>query len=240
MRRHIARKKHLDNVKARERQQQIGAFFRPTVHPIHDKVTRVEVKITTVLAHHSVPIAITDHLSPLLRDVFSDSGIAKAYSCARTKATCILNGAVGQYFQMSLVDKKEVEAFSLATDGSNDSGLQKMNPLTWMIFDVNRGMVITQLLVMCLTSASTAESIYGKINDTLMQFGIDWNYSVAFSVDNTSVNHGCRNSILTRVHQENPSIYFIGWPCNMVHNTATHAGMLLKQKLALIWKTFSS
>ena len=153
------------------------------MHPIHDKVT--EVKITTVLAHHNVPIAVADHLSPLLRDVFSDSEIAKVYSCARTKATCILNGAVGPYFQMSLVDKMKAEPFSLATDGSNDSGLQKMNPLTLMIFDVNRGMVITQLLVMCLTSASTAESIYGKINDTLMQFGIDWNYSVAFSVDNT-------------------------------------------------------
>ena len=77
---------------------------------------------------------------------------------------------------------------------------------------------------MCLTSASTAESIYGKIHDTLTHFGIDWNYCVAFSVDNTSVNLGCRNSILTRVHQENPSLYFIGCPCHMVHNTATQAG----------------
>lgn len=191
------------------------------MHPIHNKVTRAEVKITTVLAHHNVPIALADHLSPLFRDVFSDSEIAKAYSCARTKATCILNGAVGQYFQMSLVDKMKTEPFSLATDGSNDSGLQKMNSLTVRISDVSRGEVITQLLDMCLTSASTAESIYGKINDTLMQFGVDWDHCVAFSVDNTSVNLGCRNSIRTRVHQQNPSVYFIGCPCHMVHNTAT-------------------
>ena len=46
---------------------------------------------------------------------------------------------------------------------------------------------------------------------------------VAFSVYNTSVNLGRRNSIKTRVLQENPSTYFVGYPCHMVHNTATKA-----------------
>ena len=64
------------------------------------------------------------------------------------------------HLQASLVDYMKAEPFALATDGSNDSGLQKMSPLTIRIFNVNRGRVTTQLLDMCLTSSSTAESIY--------------------------------------------------------------------------------
>ena len=212
VRRHIDGKKHCDNAQALEKQPNIGAFLRPATHSIHDMVTRAEVKVSTVLAHHDVPIAITDHLSPLFRDIFPDSEVAKLYSCARTKTTCILNGALAMDLQKSLVEHMKSEPFSLATDGSNDSGLQKMNPLTVRFFDVNRGRVITQLLAMCLTSASTAESIYTKISDTMTKFDVRWENCVAFSVDNTSVNLGRRNSIKTRVHQQNPSTYFMGCP----------------------------
>ena len=48
-----------------------------------------EVKLSTVLAHHNTLIAVLAHLSPLFKDIFPDSEIPKAYSCART------NSAVG-------------------------------------------------------------------------------------------------------------------------------------------------
>ena len=67
------------------------------------------------------------------------------------------------------------------------------------------------MLDICLTS-STAESIYATIDDTLKQFNIDWEMCV-----------GRRNSIKSRVLQENPSTYFVRCPCHMVHNTATKA-----------------
>lgn len=79
-------------------------FFRPDSHPLRMKVTRAEVKVSALLAHHNVPIALTDHLSPLFKDIFPDSEIAKAYSCARTKTTCILNGALAKHFRMDLVE----------------------------------------------------------------------------------------------------------------------------------------
>ena len=68
-----------------------------------------------------------------------------------------------------------------------------------MNHDVNRGRVMTQLLDMCLTTGSTAEAIYTKLNEALMNFGIDRKKCVAFGVDNTRVNLGKKNSIKTRV-----------------------------------------
>ena len=38
-----------------------------------------------------------------------------------------------------------------------------------------------------------------------------------------SVNIGRHNSIMTRVHQVNPSVYFMGCPCHISHNTAAEA-----------------
>ena len=143
-----------------------------------------------MLAYHNIPIAVADHISPLFLDIFPDSEIAKAYSCARTKTTCILNGAMASHFQLSLVEVMKMEAYSLAIDGSNDSGLQKINPLTARIYDANRGKIVTQLLDMCLTSSSTAESIFAKVSETLQWFGVDWIKCVSFSINNTSVNVG--------------------------------------------------
>ena len=35
--------------------------------------------------------------------------------------------------------------FSIATDGSNDQGLEKMNPVTVRIFDMNQHKVVIQV-----------------------------------------------------------------------------------------------
>ena len=215
--------KHKANVVALDNRSKVTTFFKSTTDPIHEKVTRAEVKVCTVLAHHNIPIAVSDHLSPLFKDIFSDSQIAKAYSCARTKSACIINGALAKELQVSLIEVMKNNPFSLATDRSNDSGLDKMNPLTVRIFDINRGCVTTRFLDMCLTSASDTEALFSKIDETMQRHDLDWSRCVAFGVDNTSVNMGKHNSIKTRVQKKNPAVYFMGCPCHMVHNTAIKA-----------------
>ena len=52
---------------------------------------------------------------------------------------------------------------------------------------------------------------------------ITWDNCVGVSMDNTSVNLGKRNSIMTKVQQQNSSTYIMGCPCHIVHNTAMKA-----------------
>ena len=66
--------------------------------------------MSTVLAHHNTPIVVSDHLSPLFKDIFPDSEIAKAYSCAQTN---ILNGAPDVDFQASLVEYNIMKVVSI-------------------------------------------------------------------------------------------------------------------------------
>ena len=113
------------------------------------QVTRAEVKIVNFLVEHNIPLAVSDHLSRLFKDIFSDSTIADA--CARTKTTCIVNRSLAPFFKSELVSAMKSGPFSIAVDGSNDNGLEKMNPMTVRFYNQSQGRISTQLLDMCLT-----------------------------------------------------------------------------------------
>ncbi|KAK1892520.1 Zinc finger BED domain containing protein 5 [Dissostichus eleginoides] len=189
------------------------------------KTRRAEVKVAVAMVQHNVPFAVADHFSPLYKECFRDSPTAQGFKSASTKTTCIINEAVAPHFKKELVMKMRENPFTLVTDGSNDTGLEKMNPLTVRIFDTNK--VVHRFLDMCTTSGrscGTAEVIYTKINDTLQENDIPWRNCVGLSIDNAPVNTGARNSISARMLKENGSICIHGCPCHIIHNTAKHAG----------------
>ena len=181
--------------------------------------------MSILLAQHNVPLSLADHLSPMIRDVF-DGEVSKGYFCARTKSSCILNGAVSPLLKSELISVMLEKPFSLCIDGSSDTDLQKMNPITVRIFDLNSCKVGMRFLDMCTTSgtnAATAEAIFEKMDSVLVSHSIPWANCVGVGVDSTSVNIGRHNSIMTRVQDVNPAIYFIKCPCHIAHNAACYA-----------------
>ena len=182
-----------------------------------------------MLAQHNIPIALSDELTPLFRDIFPDSDIAKRYASRQTKTACLINGAIAPFYRQKLVTTMKSTPFSLAIDGSSDTGIEKMNPLTIRIYDDSRGIVHTQFLDMCMSSDATAEGIFSKMQEALEKHEIPWNNCVGISLDNTSVNMGCHNSIRTRVTRANPAVYILGCPCHIVHNIASKADDAFEQ-----------
>ena len=69
--------------------------------------------------------AVTDNLSPMFKEIFPYSKIAKCYASA-------------PHFRVSLVSTIKSALFSLAIDGSNNAGLGKMNLMTIQYFDSKR------------------------------------------------------------------------------------------------------
>ena len=101
--RHISSDGHAKKTKDIRTNQQLKSFFpsAPSVNSmiaLESKVRRAEVKMTATMVKHNVPLAFADHLSPLLKDIFPDSEIAKAYNSAKMKRTCILNGALRPFY----------------------------------------------------------------------------------------------------------------------------------------------
>lgn len=75
----------------------------------------------------------------------------------------------------------------------------------------------------------TAATIFSKMDSVLKGHSIPWQNCIALSVDNASVNMGDRNSIKSRVMKENPSVFIIGCPCHLVHNSASAAGAVYSE-----------
>ena len=50
--------------------------------------------MAAVIVHNNIPFAAADTFSPLFKEMFPASEIAKSYASARTKTTCIVNGAL--------------------------------------------------------------------------------------------------------------------------------------------------
>ena len=87
--------------------------------------------------------------------------------------------------------------YLLSIDGSNDTGLEKMNPLTVQRYGSSKSRVDTCLLDMCCTSghnSGTAGIFVQDIDDVMMKFQLSWKTCVGFSLDNTSVSLGICNS----------------------------------------------
>ena len=120
--------------------------FQPVSSALTEKVMRAEVKVATLLVQHNILLALADELTPLFRDVFPDSQIAKNYSSKCTKTACIINGAIAYFLQQRLVECMRNEPFAVAIDGSSDTGIEKMNPLTVRIFDDTRCIFLTTLV----------------------------------------------------------------------------------------------
>lgn len=193
---------------------------------LNEKIIRAETKVAIALAQNNIPMSFAYKLNVLLKDIFPDSKIAQGYACGKTKTTCILNEAVAPSLKQELVQALKKEAFSLCVDGSNDVGLKKMNPISVRLYDVNHGKIVSRLLDMGCTSgvqSATAATIFEKMNSVLSESGILWDNCVGVGVDNTSVNIGRNNSIMTRVLEKNPNTAFMGCPCHIMHNTVSFA-----------------
>ena len=114
---------------------------------------------------------------------------------------------------VTLVEEMKTYPFGLLMDVSNDTGVEKLNPLTIRVLDLRIMEVTTQLLDMCTTSGchcGTADSIFNKIGSVLSIHNIPWGNCVGFGGDNTSVNVGMHYSYITHVKQNNNSCYFMG------------------------------
>ena len=70
------------------------SFFRPKsdetkVHT--NKVTIVELLMTQFIVEHNLPISAVDHMTELLKAMFTDSKVAQDLACKQTKTTHLIH-----------------------------------------------------------------------------------------------------------------------------------------------------
>ena len=223
LQRHRRGKSHVNLLNAKRKQGPINTHFLPQGSNIEKQASIAEVEVFGFLAQHNLLFAAADHLGTLFKSMFPDSKIAKAYSCGKTKASCILNRAIAPDLQSISIEQMKTSCYSIATDESNDQGLQKMNPVTVRIFGINQHKVVTKFYDMYPSTSSTAVGIFTAINTAMMKNNITWDNCVSLAVDNTSVNVGRNNPLIVEARKKNEHIILMVCPRHIAHNAASKA-----------------
>ena len=107
-------------------------------------------------------------------------------------------------------------------DGSNDTGLTKMFPVTVRVIDINfnRGMAkFLDMNEMEGKDVSNAAAMFKSVDDLFSKFHLLWEYVTSIGVDNTNSNTGRHNSIASWPKET----IVAGCPCHMLHNAAGKA-----------------
>lgn len=118
--RHFDGAVHKKLLLSKKTQLPMTSFLFKKNDPIKKQVRYAKIKVAGFLEKYNLPLATADHLTHLVKDIFPDSKTAKAYSCGKRKATCILNRTINPDLQFQLITQKKENCFSICTDGSND------------------------------------------------------------------------------------------------------------------------
>ena len=151
--------------------------------------------------------------------------LLKILPVAETKTAAIIN-CVGSHMKNALVEDMKNNPFSIMINGSNDSKLHKMFPLTVHIFDINFGCIMTKFLDMNMLldpDASTAQFEFNSIDGLFERYCLDWELITGLGLDNTNSNIDVHNSIKQKALLKNPSIFVSGCPCHILHNAVSKA-----------------
>ena len=92
------------------------------------------VKSVMLVVQHNSFFNIMDHLAPLIGKNFQPVVLVEVSFVVKTDA---INNCIRDHFFDELKEKMAHSPFSIILDGSNDTGLGKMYPVTVHIFDVD-------------------------------------------------------------------------------------------------------
>ena len=133
----------------------------------------------------------------------------------------MLNKALAPFLLEDLTSGIKHQPFSICIYGSNDTGLEKMNPITVRIYNARSGKIVHHFLDMCQTIGATAETGYIALNEKISQLldtSKPWHDCNSVGEDNTSANIEIHNLLKTRIGARNHSINFSGYVFHIIHN----------------------
>ena len=150
------------------------------------------VKCVNLVIQHNSFYNIIDHLASVIRQKFSESKSAGKFTCGKTTTVAFAN-FIGDYFVEELKQGMQENPSRIMLDGNNETGLQKMYPITVRIYEVRFNQIMTRFFDMGLlegSTASTAESMLASVAEQFNDHNFSWDYCVAIGLDNTNANIG--------------------------------------------------
>ena len=197
----------------------VSTFFRASTS---QKVTEAEARWVLFVAKHNISFLSSEHAAKLFGKMFSDSEIAKSFTCGRTKCAAIVKNALAPSFTMKVIDNMS-NPFSIMIDESNDN-TDKSCIILVRVLDPEVGDVCTRFVDMPVVNIGTARNLFDALKASLGKFGLDFSKAMAFMSDTTNVMKGARSGVQKLIKSENIFLYDAGCICHLADLTIK-AGM---------------
>lgn len=143
------------------------------------------------VAEHNLPISIRYHLPGLIANVTSDSKVASAAKCARTKNSAIFRNVMGNVSFSDLVVCLRNTKFSLIIDESTDLSTLKYLVLLARYYDQNVQKTCDVFLTLLEMKDCTAQGLYTSIVNFFEKNNIPLENVIGFASDNALFVQGC-------------------------------------------------
>ncbi|XP_036317474.1 uncharacterized protein LOC118732445 [Rhagoletis pomonella] len=160
--RHAKIKTHCANLEKKKNQLKLDEFVNEERATLAKQVRNAEFTIVVFCIMYNLPFRLVDYLPGLLYDCCTDSQIAKALKCHRTKATSLAE-ILGDKSKNKIVNVLQKSKFSLIVDETTDLSCRKALVLVVRYFDQLSRKVKDHFLQLIELDQSDSESIYRAI-----------------------------------------------------------------------------
>ena len=216
VKRHCKTAKHkrlLDGVLA---QPSISAMMaRASTDSLKEKTIKSELFFARFVAEHNLSFATADHFTKLCKVMFPDSKIAESFACARTKTTVLITHALGPSAEDAVVSACQTQPFTILCDGGNDNFHKKYFGVMVRLWVVRRSEAVVRFLDCPVCNIATGQTLFDALSAVLEKRFIPWENVIDFASDSASVMVGQRNSILSRIREQQPSVFSLGCTCHL-------------------------
>lgn len=185
------------------------------------------------MATNNLPFSLMDVLTPLCKDIFPDSKIARELALHRTKATHIVKESISKIYCGELYEKLRENGsfFSIIMDETTDNSTTKHCAFTVIYFDHQQYKIICRFFDMVEHCSGTADDLYKCLVKTISEKRIPLTNLVGFSSDTTNCMFGKDQSVAALLKKEFPDIALIKCSCHMIHLCASKACLELPRSV---------
>lgn len=165
--RHVNTEKHRTNIRSSASSSKVTQYFVPREFMLTKKVNAAAGTLALHTVKHHQSYKSTDCSVGMMKQMFSNSDIAKNLKCARTKTEAIVNGVLAPHSLLKINETlKEIPFVSVATDASNHKA-EKMLPVVVQFFNLDGHGIETKLLDLSALPDETSETVAQLLVDTL-------------------------------------------------------------------------
>ncbi|XP_046975618.1 uncharacterized protein LOC124541725 [Vanessa cardui] len=231
---HAKRKKHIEAIKrlpSTSKQVSALASFVAKKDPPHIQIA--EVKLTGFFVEHNLAYSTVDHLTELLKNIFTDSQIAQKISLKRTKATSIATAVIGDSEKEIIANKLKYNKFSVITDESTDISTQKSSCIVLRYYDNETKQIVSKFWELSkifdksnpdlANEGATGKNLFNALINSFENQSIPVTNLIGFAADGCSVMMGDKNSVSSRLKDHCPDIIVMKCVCHSAHLCASAA-----------------